>query len=119
MGERTTGTLIGGIVAILGSIIGFWAYIVMGAFDLSTLLSPLGIFPVLFLLMSILAIIFAIMLTVGYMMKWSSILLLIFGIISLLVSILVLASPAGLWAFIAAGLEILGAVIAMATGALT
>lgn len=119
MGERTTGTVIGGIIAILGSIIGFWAYLVMGAFDITTLLSPLGIFPLLFLLMSILAIIFAIMLTVGYFMRWSSILLLIFGIISVLVSILLLASAAGIFAFSAAGLEILGAVIAMATGALS
>ncbi len=119
MGERTTGVLIGGIIALIGALGGLWAtFAILGAAGATifTFLVPTvnALYAWLILLGSILAIIFSIMMIVGKYIKWSTILVFIGGIISILVVF------GGGWLYFWPGvLELLGAIIAMATGALS
>lgn len=107
MSERTTGTTIGGILALIGAIIGFLAAWMMLGFKLETMLSPPTLWLLLVVIGSILGLIFAIMLLIGKVIKWSAILLIIGGLLS------IIAGIGGYFGFLAGILEILGAIIAL------
>ncbi len=107
MSERTTGTIIGGVIALLGSFMGFWAGLGMLAFNWSTIFNPPMVWAILVFIGSLIALIFAIMLIVGKWIQMSAILLIIAGIISLL------GVFGGWWGVIAGILEIIGAAIAL------
>ena len=116
MSERTIGTTIGGIIAIIGAIIGFFAYMALGAFSLSTIFAPAGGIAVVFLILCIIAIVLALMLLFGYMIKWSAIILLIIGIITIIVAVMV--AGVSMIPLIAALLVIIGAILGLAMGAM-
>ncbi len=107
MSEKTTGTMIGGILALIGAILGFLAAWMLLGFKIETLLSPPTLWLLLIVIGSILALIFAIMLLVGKAIKWSAILLIIGGLLS------IIAGIGGYLGFIAGILEIIGALIAL------
>ncbi|MEX2724215.1 MAG: hypothetical protein Q6366_012515 [Candidatus Freyarchaeota archaeon] len=108
MSERTTGTIIGGVLALIGALMGFYAGILLLAFNISTILNPPTLWAIIVFIGSLLALIFAIMLLVGKAIKWSAILLIIAGILSLLGF-----AGGGWWSVIAGLLEIIGAIIAL------
>lgn len=107
MSEKTTGTMIGGILALIGAILGFLAAWMLLGFKIEALLSPPTLWLLLIVIGSILALIFAIMLLVGKAIKWSAILLIIGGLLS------IIAGIGGYLGFIAGILEIIGALIAL------
>jgi hypothetical protein len=118
MSERSTGVLLGGVIALIGAIFGLWAtFAILATGDILAPLLGGGVaaaYAYLILIGSILTVIFAIMMLMGKMVKISTILVFIAGIISILVVI------AGGAVYALAGLlELVGAIIAMATGALS
>ena len=115
MGERTTGVLVGGIIALIGALLGLAAPFVLlapAALDLTQLFTPTAIYGYIVLILAIIALILSILMIAGKWIKWSAIIVLIIGIISL---IGLMAGPMGV---IPGILELIGAIIAMATGAL-
>lgn len=114
MSERTTGVLIGGIIALIGALNGLWIGIALPSYVfLSNILNPaVATYGIIVLILSIIALILSIMIIVGKMIKMSTIIVLIIGIISLL------GFMGGAIGIIPGVIEIIGAIIAMATGAL-
>lgn len=114
MGERTTGVLIGGIIALIGALSGLWIGLTLPALTLlGTITNPaVAIYGIIVFILSIIAVVLSILIIAGKYIKWSTIIVLIIGIISLL------GFMGGLFGVIPGIIEIIGAIIAMATGAL-
>jgi hypothetical protein len=114
MSERTTGILIGGIIALIGALSGLGIGVLLPSMVfLSGITNPgLAMYAIIVLILSIIALILSILIVAGKYIKWSTIIVLIIGIISLI------GFMGGALGVIPGILEIIGAIIAMATGAL-
>ncbi|MEM2958675.1 MAG: hypothetical protein QW261_10300 [Candidatus Jordarchaeaceae archaeon] len=114
MSERTTGVLIGGIIALIGALSGLGIGILLPSMVfLAGITNPaLAMYAIIVLILSIIALILSILIIAGKYIKWSTIIVLIIGIISLV------GFMGGALGVIPGIIEIIGAIIAMATGAL-
>ncbi|MEM2957469.1 MAG: hypothetical protein QW261_04250 [Candidatus Jordarchaeaceae archaeon] len=135
MSERTTGVLVGGAIALIGSVFGFWLGLaLLGLSYTGSVTAMLWIVdPVAAVLASVLtptvsavwhwivftiatiALIFSIMLMVGKSIKISAIIVLIVGILS---TVTVIFLPVQINWLICGILQLVGAIVALATGAL-
>ncbi|MEX2725339.1 MAG: hypothetical protein Q6367_015725 [Candidatus Freyarchaeota archaeon] len=135
MSERTTGVLVGGAIALIGSVFGFWLGLaLLGLSNTGSVTAMLWIVdPVAAVLASVLtptvsavwhwivftiatiALIFSIMLMVGKSIKISAIIVLIVGILS---TVTVIFLPVQINWLICGILQLVGAIVALATGAL-
>nr|MDO8079265.1 hypothetical protein [Candidatus Freyarchaeota archaeon] len=135
MSERTTGVLVGGVIALIGSIFGFWLGLALlglantaGVTSMLWFISPVtaivasvvmptvsAIWPWIVFTVTTIALIFSIMLIVGKSIKVAAIIVLIAGILSIIPVVLL---PVQINWIISGGFELVGAIIALATGAL-
>ncbi|MHA1605046.1 MAG: hypothetical protein ACTSWF_10400 [Candidatus Freyarchaeota archaeon] len=115
MSERTTGVLVGGIIALIGALLGLAAPFVLlapAAFDITQLFAPTVIYGYIVLILGIIALILSILMIAGKWIKWSTVIVLIIGIISLI------GFMGGALGVLPGIIEIIGAIIALAFGAL-
>ncbi|MEM3563193.1 MAG: hypothetical protein QXR19_08190 [Candidatus Jordarchaeaceae archaeon] len=135
MSERTTGVLIGGAIALIGSVFGFWLGLALLGLSytgsvtamlwivdpvaavLASVLTPTvsAVWPWIVFTIATIALIFSIMLMVGKSIKISAIIVLIVGILS---TVTVIFLPVQINWLICGILQLVGAIVALATGAL-
>ncbi|MEM2134928.1 MAG: hypothetical protein QXG44_08755 [Candidatus Jordarchaeaceae archaeon] len=135
MSERTTGVLVGGAIALIGSVFGFWLGLALLGLSytgsvtamlwivdpvaavLASVLTPTvsAVWPWIVFTIATIALIFSIMLMVGKSIKISAIIVLIVGILS---TVTVIFLPVQINWLICGILQLVGAIVALATGAL-